>query len=53
LALDTRILVTDAAPLISLAAGGALDYPLYPGVPAMIPDAVFHEATAASGKLVA
>ena len=45
------IIVTDAAPLIYLAAGGSLDYLLYPGLPVVVPDAVFHEATAATDKL--
>ena len=49
--LDVRLLVTDASPLITLAAAGSLDYMLYASVPVLIPDAVFHEATAASDKL--
>lgn len=51
MALDIRIVVTDAAPLITLAAAKSLDYLLYPELPVIIPDAVFHEATAAGGKL--
>lgn len=46
-----KIMVMDAAPLIYLAAGKSLDFLLYPGLPVLIPDAVFHEATAASDKL--
>lgn len=45
------IIVADAAPLIYLAAGGSLDYLLYPNLPVLVPDAVFHEATAATDKL--
>lgn len=37
-------------PLITLAAARSLDYLLYPALPVLIPDVVFHEATAA-GKL--
>jgi len=48
---EVRIVVTDAAPLISLAAAGTLDYLIYPALPVIIPDAVFHEATASAGKL--
>jgi hypothetical protein len=48
---EIRLIVTDAAPLISLAAAKSLDYLLYPNLPVIIPDAVFHEATASSGKL--
>jgi len=51
LPVEIRIIVTDAAPLISLAAAGSLDYLLYPALPVIIPDAVFHEATASAGKL--
>lgn len=51
MALEVRIVVTDAAPLITLAAAKSLDYILYPDLPVIIPDAVFHEATAAAGKL--
>jgi hypothetical protein len=49
--LDIRLIVTDAPPLITLAVARSLDYLLYPELPVLIPDAVFHEATAASGKL--
>ena len=49
--IDIRLIVTDAAPLITLAAAQSLDYLLYPDLPVLIPDAVFHEATAAAGKL--
>ena len=51
MAIDIRLIVTDAAPLITLAAAQSLDYLLYPDLPVLIPDAVFHEATAAAGKL--
>jgi hypothetical protein len=45
MSVDVRIIVTDAPPLITLAAAKSLDYLLYPGLPVVIPDAVFHEAT--------
>ncbi|MBN8909613.1 MAG: hypothetical protein J0H99_24130, partial [Rhodospirillales bacterium] len=48
---DVRIIVTDAPPLITLAAAQGLDYLLYPDLPVLIPDAVFYEATNAAGKL--
>ena len=48
---DVRLIVTDAPPLITLAVAKSLDYLLYPALPVLIPDAVFHEATAAAGKL--
>lgn len=48
---EIRLLVADAAPLITLAAARSLSYLLYAGIPVVIPDAVFHEATASSGKL--
>jgi hypothetical protein len=51
MAVDIKLIVTDAAPLITLAAAQSLDYLLYPELPVLIPDAVFHEATAAGGKL--
>jgi hypothetical protein len=51
MAVDIKLIVTDAAPLITLAAAQSLDYLLYPELPVLIPDAVFHEATAAAGKL--
>ena len=49
--IDITLIVTDAAPLITLAAARSLDYLLYPLIPVAIPDAVFHEATAVAGKL--
>jgi hypothetical protein len=48
---EIKLVVVDAAPLITLAAVQSLDYLLYPELPLIIPDAVFHEATAAAGKL--
>jgi hypothetical protein len=48
---EVAIIVTDAPPLITLAAAQSLDYLLYPALPVIIPDAVFHEATSAGGKL--
>ncbi len=51
MALEIRLLVADAAPLITLAAARSLAYLLYAEIPVVIPDAVFHEATASSGKL--
>lgn len=51
MAAEIRLIVLDAAPLITLAAAQSLDYLLYPELPVLIPDAVFHEATAAAGKL--
>lgn len=51
MALDIKIVVTDAPPLITLATAAVLDYLLYPGLPVIIPDAVFYEATSAAGKL--
>ena len=48
---DVKIIVTDAPPLITLAAAKSLDYLLYPTLPVIIPDAVFFEATNAAGKL--
>lgn len=51
MAVDVRIVVTDTPPLITLAAAQSLDYLLYPALPVIIPDAVFHEATQAAGKL--
>lgn len=50
-AIDIKLIVTDAAPLITLAAAQSLDYLLYPELPVLIPDAVFHQSTAAAGKL--
>src|SRR6185312_17222346 len=51
MAVDIRLIITDAAPLITLAVAQSLDYLLYPGLPVLSPDAVFHEATAEAGKL--
>jgi hypothetical protein len=51
MAVEIRLVVVDAAPLITLAAAESLDYLFYPELPVIIPDAVFHEATAAGGKL--
>lgn len=51
MAVEVAIIVTDAPPLITLAAAQSLDYLLYPLLPVIIPDAVFHEATHAAGKL--
>jgi hypothetical protein len=43
--IKAKLIVTDTAPLITLAMGEALDYLLYPEAPIYIPDAVLHEAT--------
>ncbi len=51
MAIEVAIIVTDVPPLITLAAAQSLDYLLYPELPVIIPDAVFHEATSAAGKL--
>lgn len=51
MAIEIRLVIVDAAPLITLAAAKSLDYLLYPGLPVVIPDAVFHEATAGSNLL--
>lgn len=48
---EIRLFVTDASPLITLAAARSLEYLLYSGLTVVVPDAVFHEATAAAGKL--
>ncbi len=48
---SVTIIVTDAPPLITLATARSLDYLLYPALPIIIPDAVFYEATSATGKL--
>jgi hypothetical protein len=40
-----KVIVTDAGPLITLAAADSLDYLLLPGLPVYIPDAVVYEAT--------
>jgi hypothetical protein len=50
-AVEVIIIVTDVPPLITLAAAKSLDYLLYPDLPVIVPDAVFHEATRAAGKL--
>jgi hypothetical protein len=50
MAVGVRLIVADAPPLITLAVAKGLDYLLYPELPVLIPDAVFHEATAAGGK---
>lgn len=42
--LEAKIVVTDTGPLITLAAAERLDYLLYPGLPVLVPDAVFYEA---------
>ena len=39
------LIVTDASPLITLGAAGALDCLLLPGVPVFIPDMVYTEVT--------
>jgi hypothetical protein len=51
MAVDVAIVITDAPPLITLATVQSLDYLLYPGLPVVIPDAVFYEATSAADKL--
>jgi hypothetical protein len=51
MAIEVVIIVTDVPPLITLAAARSLDYLLYPELPVIIPDAVFHEATSVAGKL--
>lgn len=51
MAVDITIIVTDAPPLITLAAARSLDYLLYPALPVIIPDAVYYEATGSAGKL--
>ncbi len=48
---EVSIIVTDAPPLITLAAAQSLDYLLYPELPVISPDAVFYEATRQTGKL--
>jgi hypothetical protein len=45
------LIVTDASPLITLAAAGALDCLLMLGVPVIIPDMVFTEATRDINKI--
>ena len=51
MAIEIALIVADAPPLITLAAAQRLDYLLYPKLPVLIPDAVFHEATSSAGKL--
>jgi hypothetical protein len=51
MAVDVKIIVTDAPPLITLAAAKSLDYLLYPALPVIIPDAVYYEAAGYAGKL--
>jgi hypothetical protein len=46
-----RILITDTGPLITLAVSESLDYLLIPGIPVIIPDAVFYEATSDINRL--
>ncbi len=43
--LKAKVIVTDAGPLITLAAADRLDYLLIAGLPVYLPDAVLHEAT--------
>jgi hypothetical protein len=45
------LIVTDASPLITLGAAGALDCLLLPGVPVFIPDMVYTEVTQDMAKL--
>jgi hypothetical protein len=47
---DVKIIVTDAPPLITLAAAKSLVL-LYPGLPVLIPDAVYYAAAGFAGKL--
>lgn len=49
--LEITLIVADVPPLITLAAARRLDYLLYPGLPVIIPDAVFYEATRQIDKL--
>ncbi len=51
MSVEVTLIITDAPPLITLAAAQSLDYLLYPSLPIIIPDAVFHEATYSAGKL--
>lgn len=46
-----KLFVIDTSPLITLAAAQALEYLLYPGLPVILPDAVFYEATVSADKL--
>jgi hypothetical protein len=50
-AIEVRIVVADAPPLITLAAAKSPDYLLFPQLPVVIPDAVLYEATGLAGKL--
>lgn len=43
--LKAKVIVTDAGPLITLAAADRLDYLLISELPVYLPDAVLHEAT--------
>jgi len=45
------LIVTDASPLITLGAAGALDCLLLPGVPVIIPDMVYTEVTQDMARL--
>jgi hypothetical protein len=45
------LIVTDASPLITLGAAGALDCLLLPGVPVFIPDMVYTEVTRDMARL--
>ena len=49
MAVEVAIIVTDAPPLITLAAAQSLDYLLYPLLPVIIPDA--HRAAFRSAGL--
>jgi hypothetical protein len=51
MAIEVAVIVTDTSPLITLAASQSLGYLLYPGLPVVIPDAVFYEATAQIDRL--
>lgn len=51
MSVEVTILVTDAPPLITLAAAKSLDYLLYPELPVIIPDAVYYEAAGFAEKL--
>ena len=46
-----RILVMDTGPLITLAVAESLDYLLMPGLPVVVPDAVYFEATRKSAAI--
>lgn len=49
--LPPRLLIADTGPLITLAAAESLDYLLIPGIPVIIPDGVYYEATDNSAAL--